>query len=148
MARILLIDDDESLRRPLERVLLRSGYEVSVASDGVSGLRMWREVGADLIITDLCMPRRTGLEVIIEIQALAPGAALLAMSGGFESGTLDLLGSASQAGAVRTLAKPFTLEELLAVVRELLAPESELRPSGGPSLRRPPGVSNEERGAD
>ena len=127
MTRILLIDDDEALRRPLERMLLRAGYEVSVASDGVSGLRMWREVGADLVITDLCMPRRTGLEVIIEIQALAPGAALLAMSGGFESATLDLLGTASQAGAVKTLAKPFTMDELLAAVRELVGAASEKR---------------------
>jgi DNA-binding NtrC family response regulator len=128
MNRILLIDDDETLRRPLERCLMRAGYDVRVAPDGQTGLKLWREEGADLVITDLCMPRRTGLEVIIEIQAFAPDAALLAMSGGFESGTLDLLGTASQAGAVRTLPKPFTLEELLDAVRGLIGlPSDEQR---------------------
>ena len=137
MARILLIDDDETLRRPLQRCLVRAGYEVIVAPDGQTGLKLWREHGADLVITDLQMPRRTGLEVIIEIQAFAPDAALLAMSGGFESGTLDLLGTASQAGAVRTLPKPFTLEELLTAVHGLIGPPSMIRSEAARPQRVP-----------
>jgi len=120
MPRILLIDDDEHVRRSVRRLLEWSGYEVLQAAEGQTGLRLWRERGADLVITDICMPSRTGIEVILELRALAPGLALIAISGGAESRVLDLLGTARQAGAVRTVPKPFTGLELLATVREVL----------------------------
>lgn len=120
MPRILLIDDDEQVRRSVKRLLQRSGYDVVEAAQGQTGLRLWREQGADLVITDLCMPSRDGIEVIVELRTLAPELALIAMSGGTETKALDLLGTAHQAGAFRTVPKPFTAGELLAAVREVL----------------------------
>ena len=65
MARILLIDDDEAVRRPTARLLELMGHEVLTAEHGEAGLRVWRERGADLVITDVCMPGMNGLEVIV-----------------------------------------------------------------------------------
>jgi DNA-binding NtrC family response regulator len=123
MARILLIDDDEAVRGPTARILELMGHEVLTAEHGEAGLRVWRERGADLVITDVCMPGMNGLEVIVELRAFAPDLALLAMSGGLESRRLDLLGTAAQAGAIRALPKPFTIQELRSAVGELLQPQ-------------------------
>jgi DNA-binding NtrC family response regulator len=122
MARILLIDDDEAVRGSTARLLELMGHEVLTAEHGEAGLRVWREHGADLVITDVCMPGMNGLEVIVELRAFAPDLALLAMSGGMESQRLDLLGTAAQAGAFRALSKPFTIQELRSAVGDLLQP--------------------------
>jgi DNA-binding NtrC family response regulator len=123
MARILLIDDDAAVRGPTARLLELMGHEVLTAENGEAGLRLWRERGADLVITDVCMPGMNGLDVIVELRAFAPDLALLAMSGGWDSQRLDLLGTAGQAGAVRTLPKPFTIQELRSAVGDLLQPQ-------------------------
>jgi CheY-like chemotaxis protein len=122
MARILLIDDDEAVRTPTARLLELMGHEVLTAEHGEAGLEVWRERGADLVITDVCMPGMTGLEVIIQLRAFAPNLPVLAMSGGLESQRLDLLGTAAQAGAIRALEKPFTVAELRSAIAELLPP--------------------------
>jgi len=120
MARILLIDDDASVRGSALRLLERLGHEVRVAEHGDAGLRLWRKWGADLVITDLHMPGRNGLDVIIELRSFAPDLPLIAISGGPESTLLDLLGTARQAGAVTTLPKPFTVDELLLALCQVL----------------------------
>jgi DNA-binding NtrC family response regulator len=122
MPRILLIDDDEHVRRSTKRLLQRAGYEVMEAAHGQMGLQLWRQHGADVVITDVCMPSRDGIEVIVELHSLAPTLAIIAMSGGAGSSSLDLLGTAHQVGALRTVPKPFTAGELLATVREVLEP--------------------------
>jgi two-component system cell cycle sensor histidine kinase/response regulator CckA len=127
MARILLIDDDEAVRTPTARILELLGHEVVIAEHGEAGLKMWREQGADLVITDVCMPGMTGLEVIVQLRAFAPDLAVLAMSGGLESQLLALLGTAEQAGAIRSLGKPYTLDELRSAVGELLEPQRQAR---------------------
>jgi DNA-binding NtrC family response regulator len=129
MARILLIDDDEAVRASTARLLELMGHEVLTAEHGAAGLRIWRERGADLVITDVCMPGMNGLEVIVELRAFAPDLGLIAMSGGFESQRLDLLGTAGQAGAFRALPKPFTIQELRSAVEELLQPERRAKPA-------------------
>ena len=118
MPRILLLDDDEALRLLLARILRAAGYEVADAPDGATGLRLWRERGADLVVTDLHMPDTNGIEVILALQTYAPALPVIAMSGGQRALDLDLLGSAQLLGAVRVLAKPFSKEEFLAAVRE------------------------------
>jgi CheY-like chemotaxis protein len=127
MALILIIDDDDAIRRTLTRLLERMGHQVVAAEHGEAGLTLWRERGADLVITDICMPGINGLEVIIQFRAFSPDLAILAMSGGAESLGLDLLGTAAQAGAIRVLPKPFTLEELESAVGELLEPQRRVR---------------------
>lgn len=120
VARILLIDDDESLRRPLKMLLERAGHEVLPAANGPDGLRLWRERGGDLVITDIHMPGKNGLETILEVRHHAPQARILAMSGGDRNARVDVLGAATLLGAVRTILKPFTLTEMLQAVEEAL----------------------------
>jgi len=119
VARILVIDDDALLRRVIRVALEAAGYEVIEAGDGTAALRVYREQGADLLLVDLFIPEPDGLEVIRTVRAEAPGAKIIAMSGG-GSLKLDLLAAAAAFGASRTLWKPFVPDVLLAAVRELL----------------------------
>jgi DNA-binding response OmpR family regulator len=70
--RILVVDDQLSIRRTLQIALSQAGYQVIEAQDGGQAMRLWRDQGADLVITDIQMPNKNGLEVIIEIRALSP----------------------------------------------------------------------------
>jgi len=119
VARILVIDDDALLRRVIRVALEAAGYEVIEAGDGTAALRVYREHGADLLLVDLFIPEPDGLEVIRTVRAEAPGAKIIAMSGG-GSLKLDLLAAAAAFGASRTLWKPFVPDVLLAAVRDLL----------------------------
>src|SRR5438067_1915609 len=98
MARILVIDDDALLRGAIRVVLESAGYEVIEAADGDAGLRLHREQGADLVLVDLFMPERDGLEVIQAVRAEVPDAKIIAMSGGSNL-KLDLLDAAAASGA-------------------------------------------------
>ena len=120
MARILVIDDDEQLRRMLCMALRRAGYVVVEAGDGNEGLERFREAPTDLIITDLLMPEKEGLETIMDIRREFPDAKIIAMSGGGRAGNLNFLRVAERLGAQRTMAKPFNLQALLAAVQDLL----------------------------
>ncbi|HZI22892.1 MAG TPA: response regulator, partial [Gemmatimonadales bacterium] len=82
MARILVMEDDPSFRNAVRVVLEAAGYEVIEAADGAVGLRLHREQGADLVLVDIFMPERDGLEVIRALKIEAPGAKIIAMSGG------------------------------------------------------------------
>jgi DNA-binding NtrC family response regulator len=120
VARILLIDDEACIRRPLQLLLERAGHEVFSAANGVEAVRLWRESSGDLVITDIHMPEKDGLETILELRQLSPRTPILAMSGGHRNGRVDVLGDATQLGAFRTIAKPFALREMLQAVEELL----------------------------
>jgi len=120
VARILVIDDDEQLRRMLCMALRRAGYVVVEAGDGNEGLERFREAPTDLIITDLLMPEKEGLETIMDIRREFPDAKIIAMSGGGRAGNLNFLRVAERLGAQRTMAKPFNLQALLAAVQDLL----------------------------
>jgi DNA-binding response OmpR family regulator len=118
--RILVVEDDPSIGRVLRIVLRQAGYQVIEARDGHEAMRLWRDQRADLVITDLHMPNKNGLEVIMELRALSPSVPIVAMTGGGRSKDIELLGDARLLGAVRTVAKPFGLEEMLAVVQQEL----------------------------
>jgi signal transduction histidine kinase/CheY-like chemotaxis protein len=122
-ARILVIDDDAQLRSAITRLLGQAGYDVLAAGDGAAGLALYHEQGADLVIVDVFMPERDGLEVIRALRAEPCPAKIIAISGGDQTGHLELLKVAEVVGASRTLTKPMALKELLATVRELV-PES------------------------
>jgi CheY-like chemotaxis protein len=110
--RILLIEDDAQVLRALSSVLIRSGHRVTTAANGAVGLRLWREHGADLVLTDIQMPETDGIEVILQLRTYAPHLPVIAMSGGDRSGDLDLLGDARLLGAVALLKKPFSADDL------------------------------------
>lgn len=120
MARILIIDDDVHILRMLRQTLERKGYEVIEASNGKEGIRLYREEPADLIITDLIMPEKEGIETIKELRRDFPQLKIIAISGGGRIGPEVYLSMAKKLGAMRTFIKPIAREELLEAVRELL----------------------------
>jgi DNA-binding NtrC family response regulator len=120
--RILIVDDDASIRRTLQILLSKAGYEVIQACDGSEAVRLWRDHGGDLVITDLHMPEKDGIETIIELLTHTPGLRIIAMSGGGQTKRLDLLGNVALLGSVLTIEKPFTLSEMMAVVSRALKP--------------------------
>src|SRR6476659_1077832 len=102
-ARILVIDDEDQVRGSMVRLLQRLGYDATGVEDGEAGLRHVRSNPTDLVITDMQMPGKSGLEVLLELRALEPGLPVIAMSGGDSSKQLDLLGSAGLLGAVAVM---------------------------------------------
>ena len=121
--RILIVDDDPGIRRALHILLCREGYQVTQARDGREALRLWRDHGGDLVITDLHMPEKNGFETIVELMSHSPGMRIIAMSGGGQTKRLDLLADAMMLGAVLTIEKPFTLNEMMSMVRQALTVE-------------------------
>ena len=105
-----------SIRRPLRVILERAGHEVVSAANGSEAVRLWRDRAGDMVITDIHMPEKNGLETIIELRQIAPQARILAMSGGDLNTRVDVLGDATLLGAVHTISKPFTLDEMLRAV--------------------------------
>ena len=121
MPRILVMDDDDMLRPVLRDMLVYEGYEVIEAADGNQGMKACREMKADLVISDVIMPEKEGLEVIRELRRDFPHVKIIAMSGGGQIGALDYLTLAKKMGAHGILAKPFGRDELIAAVQSLLA---------------------------
>jgi CheY-like chemotaxis protein len=118
---ILVIDDEEPVRTVLRQMLEKEGYEVEEAPDGAVGLSLLQDHPIDLVITDLFMPEKEGIETMREVQKSFPQVKIIAMSGGGRMGKLDFLPMAESFGAQRTLAKPFERKELLEAVRAVLA---------------------------
>ena len=118
--RILVIDDDASIRQTLDIALTKVGYEVLQARDGEEATRLWHNTGADLVIADIHMPKKSGLELIMELRAQSPSTPVIAMTDGGRSKNFNPLTYSKLLGAVRTIAKPFTLEEMLAMVKKAL----------------------------
>jgi DNA-binding response OmpR family regulator len=120
MANILLIDDDEALRDVLAIFLGEAGHEVRLAANGKQGLMLFKQSPADVVVTDLIMPGQEGIETIVALRKERPKLPIIAMSGGVEHSPV-YLGLAKKLGAQRTLAKPFSGEELLKAIDEVLA---------------------------
>ena len=120
MPRILIIDDEAMIRNLLVQILEREGYETITASGGKDGIKIHRENPADLVITDLLMPEKDGIETIMELRRDSRDVKILAMSGGGKIDPETYLQIAKTMGAIETLAKPFDLRELLKTVQELL----------------------------
>ena len=120
-ARILVVDDEEQVRGSMVRLLQRLGYDATGVEDGEAALRHVRAHATDLVITDMQMPGKSGLELLLELRALDPRLPVIAMSGGDSSRQLDLLGSAGLLGAVAVVLKPYTVDELVAAVRGAVA---------------------------
>jgi CheY-like chemotaxis protein len=119
-ARILIIDDELLIRDLLVDILEREGYETVAATDGNEGIRIYRENPADLIITDLIMPKKEGIETIMELHRDFHNVKVIAMSGGGVNDSELYLQIAKTIGAVKTLAKPLNRKELLEAVKELI----------------------------
>jgi CheY-like chemotaxis protein len=120
MAKVLVIDDDPGFRRMVSLVLTRAQHCVIEAEDGNSGLLQFREEKPDLVISDIVMPGKEGIETIREIRALVPDTPIIAMSGGGANIGLGYLEAAGKLGASSILAKPFRPADLAQLVKSLL----------------------------
>ena len=98
MARILLIDDDDSLRAMLGIYLARAGHTVIQAHDGQEGLELFPATAADLVITDMMMPKKDGLEVLRALRDNQPPVKIIAMSGGMPTAIGRCTGTSSRWG--------------------------------------------------
>lgn len=120
MKRILVIDDDWQMREMMHQALERAGYEVVDAANGKIGLNLHRDKPVDLVITDLIMPEKEGIETIRELRKDYPELKIIAISGGGRASAEGYLSVAKTIGADRTLSKPFDLKNILETVKELL----------------------------
>jgi CheY-like chemotaxis protein len=111
------VDDDAAVRSLFHTILARAGYRVMEAADGAQALAAVRKGGVDLVITDLVMPEKEGIETIAEIRKSHPQVKIAAVSGAFGGRYLE---STSMLGADAVLAKPVSEEALVNTVRRLL----------------------------
>ncbi|KAA3615350.1 MAG: response regulator [Calditrichaeota bacterium] len=117
---ILIIDDDEDVRKMLCRALQENNFEIFDAPNGVEGLHILEmNPEIDVVITDLIMPEKDGIETISAIKKMYSQTKIIAISGGGKVGAESYLNLAQAMGAGRTLKKPFGIQELLEAVHEL-----------------------------
>ena len=127
MATILVIDDDLAMRRLLARTLAAKNYVVIEAADGKQGVAMAAAHKPALVVTDILMPEKEGIETMREIREQTPRAKIVAISGGGLSHNMLFLDVAKALGADATLAKPFRPAELMKTIEDLLL-AAELEP--------------------
>ena len=118
MARILVIDDEKPIREMLTDILEEEGHEVTCAKDGIEGIAQYRETLHDLIITDVFMPEKSGLETILDLKDEFPQ--IIAMTGWDAKNGIDVLAITQEWGADGLLSKPFKAEEVTSKIRALL----------------------------
>jgi DNA-binding NtrC family response regulator len=130
MQRILIIDDDHHILLMIKKMLERAGYEVDLASNGVDGLELFKRYPADLVITDIIMPEKEGLETIREMKRMQSDLKIIAMSGGGKISADNYLETARIFGASKVLEKPFSQKTMVLAVIDLLgvSPESNINP--------------------
>ncbi|MCP5433610.1 MAG: response regulator [Alphaproteobacteria bacterium] len=119
MTKILVVDDEDLLRRVLKTALEQEGFVVDTAENGVAALQCMADDPADLVLTDIIMPDKEGIELILTLRKLYSEARIIAMTGGGRLGPKDLLGVAERFGADSALSKPFALDALVALIRRL-----------------------------
>jgi CheY-like chemotaxis protein len=121
MQKILVIDDNAVVRNTIVQILESEGYCVVSAEDGRRGLTAFRHERPDLVITDIIMPEKEGIETIRDIRGECPNAKIIAISGGGRIGNTDFLRIARQLGASDVIAKPLDPDHFISVVRDRLA---------------------------
>ncbi len=124
MAKILIADDEESVLEVVRRILAVDGHEVIEARDGEEALRKIRTDKPELAVIDLFMPRKEGLETIMQIRKSFPDLKIIAVSGGNPTHGMSFLELATRLGAHRTLAKPFSMQEIRDTIADLLAEQA------------------------
>lgn len=120
MAPILVIDDDPQINSLLQDVLEFEGYQVITVQRAIEGLHYLETTTVDLVITDVLMPDKEGLETIREMRQRFPQTKILAISGGLTKSGVDVLELAKRLGANSVLPKPFDVQDLIKSVRQLL----------------------------
>lgn len=114
---VLIVDDEPNIRQELADTLRWQGYDILEASDGNEALRTLNEQNVDLLVVDMFMPYRDGLDTIVEVRKTYPQMKAIAMSGGGRTRHVDFLKYARELGAAAAIRKPFSLE----IFRDLVA---------------------------
>lgn len=120
MKKILIIDDEPHILLMLKKMLERNGYEIDLAANGNEGLKLFNKNPSSLVITDIIMPEKEGLETIREMRRLQPDLKIIAMSGGGKVSADNYLEIAKIFGASKVIEKPFTQKEMVSAVNELM----------------------------
>lgn len=128
--KVLIIDDDPLARYTLSKMLTGDGYDVVMAVDGESGFAAVVDENPAVVITDLIMPNKEGIETILRIRRERPDIRIIAISGGGRYGNADLLPLAQSVGADAVVAKPFEAGELLSPLRRLAGPSVDPEANG------------------
>lgn len=123
MAHILVIDDEQGMREAMQKILARAGHQVSLASNGREGLAHVTISPPDIVVTDVFMPEKDGIETTIALRKTHPEVKIIAISGGGRASNFDFLEIAKKMGAHAVLQKPIRMAELLEQVTRLLGPE-------------------------
>jgi CheY-like chemotaxis protein len=119
MTRVLVIDDNDDFRKLALLWFQIHGIEAEGAANGAQGLELQRARPATVIVTDIFMPEKEGIETIQDLRREFPETKIIAMTGREALTDYDVFQVAREVGAVKTLKKPFKLDELVAVVKEL-----------------------------
>ena len=120
MAKILIVEDDDEVRDVLKTLLRDEGHEVSEAADGNAALEEFLRDPTDLVVLDIVMPDKEGLETIIDLRRTHPNVKIFAMSGGGRTSPQDYLDMAKRLGAIEVIAKPFSIDDFLRGVNAAL----------------------------
>lgn len=120
MADILVIEDHAEIRTLIRAMLEKEGHEVREALDGEEGVTLYEDQPADLVMTDLFMPKRGGIETITDLLEIDPNAKIIAMTAHGSEEQYDFLKVAEALGAVATLEKPFVSKDLIDMVASVL----------------------------
>jgi len=124
VSRILVIDDDKVFAKLISTFLQQKGHEVTSASDGDEGMAHVQRTDFDVVVCDIVMPNREGIETIRDLRASRDDTAIVAISGGLSpavhSSSVDVLDLAEMMGADVSLSKPFPLADLAAAVNRAL----------------------------
>lgn len=121
---VLIVDDDLELLRQLREAFLRAGFQVSLAVDGRQGLVRFKAEAPDVVVTDIIMPTREGVETILAMKKHRADAKIIAISGGWRVGPDAFLTLARHVGADRVLPKPFRPSQLVELARQVLKGQS------------------------
>ena len=120
MAKIIVIDDEPYILLMLKKMLENEGYSIEIANNGKEGLEQIRRNPPDLVITDIVMPEKEGLEMIREVRSRYPEMKIIAISGGGRLDSGEYLEPARHFGAAKVLRKPFQKKDMVEAVKDLL----------------------------
>ena len=123
MSGILIVEDDNDLRDMLKTALIRSNFTVFEAGNGKDAIVHFKPGVTDVVITDLIMPEEDGLKVIMKIREIKPDIKVVAISGGGKAGPANYLDMAKALGADSVFYKPFSLNDLVGEIKNLLGTE-------------------------
>lgn len=115
-----MIEDDDDFRKMLKVMLRQAGYEVFEASNGKEGMIVYDSQEIDLVITDIFMPEKEGVQTVMELRDKNPAVKIIAISGGGSRDKLEYLESVKDIGVQKTFTKPFVSRDFLAGIRDLL----------------------------